>query len=124
MLIRPRRARPINIKSSERDKGSLMRMLQGIVVLGFGIIFIVANANTVGSPYKVLSGHVLKSYEKTIDGQYNSNYLNLSTDPQDLFVFDKNAFHPTWNGQVYLGSEVEIHYLDKTPKTIVAFQIL
>jgi len=90
--------------------------------MGFGIVFIIANANTGSSPYKEISGRVQNLYVHTINGQYNSNILNISTDPQDLFVFDKNALHPTWNEQFYKGEEIDIHYLDKTPKTIVAFQ--
>ena len=121
MLIRPRRARPIIIKSSKRDKGSIVRMLQGIFVIGLGIVFIIANANT-GSPYKEISGHVQNFYVKTVNGLYNSNILNISTDPQDLFVFDKNALHPPLKDKFFKGEEIDIHYLDETPKTIVAFQ--
>ena len=96
-------------------------MLQGIFVMGLGIVFIIANANT-GSPYKEISGHVQNLYVKTVNGQYNSNILNISTDPQDLFVFDKNALNPPWKDKFFKGEEVDIHYLDETPKTIVAFQ--
>lgn len=121
MLIRPRKARPIAMKSSRSDKGSVVRMLQGIVVMGLGIVFIIANANT-GSPYKEISGRVQNFYVKTVNGLYNSNVLNISSDPQDLFVFDKNALHPTLKDKFFKGEEIDIHYLDETPKTIVAFQ--
>jgi hypothetical protein len=121
MLIRPRRARPIAMKSSRRDKGSVVRILQGIVVMGLGIVFIIANANT-DSPYKEISERVQNFYVKTVNGLYNSNILNISSDPQDLFVFDKNALHPTLKDKFFKGEEIDIHYLDETPKTIVAFQ--
>jgi len=106
---------------SLNDKGSIVRMLQGIFVLGLGIVFIIANANT-GNPYKEIAGRVQNLYVKTINGQYNANILNISTDPQDLFVFDKNALHPTWNDKFFKDEEIDVHYLDETPKTIVAFQ--
>ena len=79
LIFRTRRARPINIKSSKSDKGPFVRMLQGIVVMGLGIVFIIANANT-GSPYKEISGRVQNFYVKTVNGLYNSNILNISTD--------------------------------------------
>jgi len=121
MLIRPRRARPIAMKSSRRDKGSVVRILQGLVVMGLGIVFIIANANT-DSPYKEISGRVQNFYVKTVNGLYNSNILNISTDPHALFVFDKNALHPALKDKFFKGEEIDIHYLDETPKTMVAFQ--
>ncbi|MGZ3630984.1 MAG: hypothetical protein ACXVDN_25430 [Ktedonobacteraceae bacterium] len=89
--------------------------------MGLGIVFIIANANT-GSPYKEISGRVQNFYVKTVNGLYNSNILNISTDPQDLFIFDKNALHPPLKDKFFKGEEIDIHYLDETPKTIVAFQ--
>jgi hypothetical protein len=97
-------------------------MLQGVSFIALGIVFIVANANTVSSPYKEISGRVQILYVHTIDGRYDSTFLKINSDPQDLFIFDKNALHPAWNERFYQGEEIDIHYLDKTPKKIVAFQ--
>lgn len=119
--FRTPRAKPVIKKSSPRNKGSVVRMLQGIFVMGLGIVFIIANANT-GSQYKEISGHIQDSYVHSINGQYDSNILAVNTDPQDLFIFNKNALHPAWNEHYYKGEEIDIHYIDETPKTVVAFQ--
>lgn len=119
--FRTRRAKPVIKKSSPRDKGSIARILQGIFVIGLGFVFIIANANT-GNQYQEISGHIQDSYVHTINGQYNSNILTINTDSQDLFIFNKNALHPAWNEQFYKGEEIDIHYIDETPKTVVAFK--
>jgi hypothetical protein len=119
--FRTRRAKPVIKKSSQRDKGSITHILQGIFVLVLGLVFIIANANP-GIQYKEISGRIQDLYEHTINGQYNSNWLSIYSDPQDIFIFDKNALHPAWNYQFFKGEQIDIYYVDEIPKTVVALQ--
>ena len=77
---------------------------------------------TPGIQYKEISGRIQDLYVHTINGQYHSNWLHINTDPQDLFIFDKNALHPAWNDQFFKGEQIDIYYVDETPKTVVALQ--
>jgi hypothetical protein len=107
--------------SQAREPGKasspLWRILQGIFVLGIGIVFIVINSS---SPYKETTGTI-----QSISDLNGSSYLRLNANPGDLYIFDKSALHPAWTGQFTVTYErVDIYYnSDDTPKRIVALQM-
>lgn len=119
--FRTRRGRPVIKKSSPRDKASLTRIFQGLFFIALGCVFIVANASTT-NPNKEITGHITKLYEHTLNGHYDSNWLQINTDPQELYIFDKNALHPAWKGQFYSGARIDIYYIDETPRRVIALQ--
>ncbi len=94
--------------------------LQGLFVIGIGIILVAFNG---GNPYKQMTGHVQNIYQETnVNGEYGASYLQVGTNPDDLFIFNKNALHPAWNGQLSKNEKVDIYYNDGTPKQLVALQ--
>src|SRR5713101_679790 len=104
----------------ERKKAfnPIWSVLQGLFFIGLGIFFLVINW---GSPYKEMTGHVQNWYDYTnVDGQYNASYLQISTDPTDLFIFDKNALHLALTDQLFKNERVDIYYSYPSPKRIVA----
>lgn len=119
--FRTRRARPAIKKSTPRDKASITRIFQGLFFIALGYAFIATNANST-NPNKEITGHITKLYEHTLNGKYDSNWLQINTDPQNLYIFDKNALHPAWNGQFYQGGRVDIYYIDETPRRVIALQ--
>lgn len=115
------------MKMRERGiKGRIKRysnpvFLQGLFVIGIGILFVVFNA---GNPYKEISGHIQNLYGETnVDGQYGASYLQIGTSPNELFIFDENALHPGWNGQFFKNERADVYYRDGTPKRLVALQM-
>ncbi len=120
--FRTPRARPVIKKDSPRDRGSITRVLQGMFFLGLGLVLMFVQA-TPDNQYHVVSGKITDLYVHTVNGQYDSNWLHISTDPQDLFLFDKNALHPKWDAQLFKGELVDIYYIDQTPKRVVALQL-
>jgi hypothetical protein len=112
---------PIDRSRLKRYFKSLMHVLSGLFIIGIGIFLLVVNA---GSPYKEITGHVqedMPAYSQ--DGQSRTSYLRISTDPNDLFILDKNALQPTWNGQFFKNERVDVYYSGDTPKRIVALQV-
>ena len=86
------------MKMRERGiKGRIKRysnpvFLQGLFVIGIGILFVVFNA---GNPYKEISGHIQNLYGETnVDGQYGASYLQIGTSPNELFIFDETRCTP------------------------------
>ena len=98
----------------------VVRILQGLFIIGIGIFLIVVNS---GSPYKGITGRIQDISAFSPEGQNYTSYLQISTDPNDLFIFDKNALHPFWNGQFFKNERVDVYYSDTTPKRIVALQM-
>jgi hypothetical protein len=119
--FRTRRATPVFKKSSPRDKASMTRIFQGLFFIALGLVFIVANASS-SNPNKEITGHITQLYEHTVNGQYDSNWLQINTDPQNLYIFDKNALHPAWNNKFFIKERVDIYYLDETPRRVTALQ--
>ncbi len=95
-------------------------VLQGLFLVVIGVAFIVSNAT--GSPYKEITGHIIGGYEHTINGAYDATYLQINTDPNDFYIFDKTTLTPTWTSPI-LHERVDIYYNDTTPKHIVAIQM-
>lgn len=113
--IRPR-------KKPVFKKTSWPQIFQGVFILALGVVFMIANAGN-GSPYKQISGHILDEYVHTLNNRYDSNWLHITTDPSDLYLFDKNTLHPTWTDPIFKGERVDIYYVDDTPRRIVALQL-
>jgi len=111
---------PVVRSRFKRYFNPIVRVLQGLCILGIGIFFVVVNA---GSSYKEITGHLRDISAFSPDGQNYTSYLQINTDPNDLFIFDKNALHPTWNGQFFKNERVDVYYSDTAPKRIVALQM-
>jgi hypothetical protein len=109
---------PIVRSCFKRYFNPVVRVLQGLFIIGIGIFLIVVNS---GSPYKEITGHIQDISAFSRDGQDYTSYLQISTDPNELFIFDKNW--PFWNGQFFKNERVDVYYRDTTPKLIVALQI-
>ncbi len=119
------------VKSREKElKGDLkpvsrvlpiLRILQGLCMIGIGIFLLVVN---LGSPYKEISGHIQNITSPTDSyGEHNMDYLQINTDPNTLYIFDKNALHPAWNDQFFKNERVDVYYSDGTPRRIGALQM-
>ncbi len=99
----------------------VFRILQGLCMIGIGIFLLVVNS---GSPYKEITGHVQDITSLTnANEQYDVRYLQISTDPNTLYIFDKNALHPTWTNQFFKNARVDVYYSDATPRRIGALQM-
>ena len=100
-----------------KASGPLWRILQGMFVIGIGIVLIVLNAS---SPYKEITGTF-----QSITDLNGSSYLKISTTPSELYVFDQAALHPAWTGTLTVKNErVDVYYnSDETPKRIIALQM-
>jgi hypothetical protein len=106
-------------KKFQRSKIPGWNILQGLFLVIIGIAFIASNA--AGSPYKEITGHITSGYTHTINGVYDATYLQINTDPNEFFIFDKNTLTPAWATPV-LHARVDIYYSDGTPKHVVAIQ--
>ena len=108
-------------KVFRRGKIPGLRIIQGLFIIIVGVAFIASNANN--SSFKEITGHIQNDYAHTTNGVYDATYLQISTDPNNLYIFDKNAFTPAWTDPVYKNERVDIYYSDDTPKHIVALQM-
>src|SRR5690242_15682486 len=88
-------------------------ILQGLFLVVIGIAFIASNATA--SAYKEITGHITDGYAHSVNGVYDATYLQISSDPGEFFIFDKNTLAPTWT-TAYLHARVDIYYSDGTPK--------
>src|SRR5579871_1123349 len=93
---------------------------QGVFLVVIGIALIASNA--AGSPYKEITGHITGGYAHSVNGVYDATYLQISTDPGEFFIFDKNTLTPTWITP-FLHARVDIYYSDGTPKHVAAIQM-
>ena len=107
-------------KKFQHSKIPGWNILQGLFLVVIGIAFIASNAT--GSPYKEITGHITGGYVHTINGVYDATYLQISTGPNEFFIFDKSTLTPAWNTPV-LHARVDIYYSDGTPKHVVAIQM-
>lgn len=107
-------------KKFQRSRIPGWNVLQGLFLVVIGIAFIASNAT--GSPYKEITGHITSSYEHTVNGVYDASYLQINTDPNEFFIFDKSTLSPAWTTP-YLHARVDIYYSDGTPKQVVAIQM-
>ena len=77
-----------------------------------------------GNPYKQMTGYIQNFYQVTnINGEYGASYLQVGTNPDDLFMFNNNALHPAWDGQFFKNEKVDVYYIDGTPRRLVALQM-
>ena len=112
---------PVVKGSLKRSFYSVIHILPGFLLIGLGIFLLMVNS---GSPYKEITGHVQKSITiNSQDGQSGISYLQISTDPNDLFILYKNSLHPSWNGQFFKNERVGVYYSGDTPKRIGALQM-
>lgn len=112
---------PIDRSRLKRYFKSFMHVLSGLFIIGIGIFLFVVN---VGSPYKEISGHVLlDTPANSQNGPSSTSYVRMSTDPNDLFILDANALHPTWNGQFFKNERVDVYYSSAMPYRIGALQM-
>lgn len=118
--VRPR-SRAEMQKMFQRGKIPGLRIIQGLFIIIIGIAFIASNANK--SSFKEITGHIQKDYAHTINGVYDATYLQISADPNDLYIFDKSTFNPAWTDPTIANERVDIYYTDDTPKHIVALQM-
>ena len=93
---------------------------QGVFLMVIGVAFIASNAS--GSPYKEITGHITDGYAHGVNGVYDATYLQISTDPDEFFIFDKNTLTPAWTTP-YIHARVDIYYSDGTPKHVAAIQM-
>ncbi|HEU0004261.1 MAG TPA: hypothetical protein VFQ36_25375 [Ktedonobacteraceae bacterium] len=118
--VRPRSSAEMQ-KIFQRGKIPGLRIIQGLFIIIIGIAFIASNANN--SSFKEITGHIQKDYAHTTNGLYDATYLQISTDPDDLYIFDKSTFSPAWTDPTVANERVDIYYTDDTPKHIVALQM-
>ncbi len=107
-------------KKFRRSKIPGWNILQGLFLVVIGVAFIASNAT--GSPYKEITGHITSSYAHTDNGVYDATYLQISTNPNEFFIFDKNTLTPAWTAP-FLHARVDMYYSDGTPKHVVAIQM-
>lgn len=107
-------------KKFQRDKIPGWGILQGLFIVVIGVAFIASNAT--GSSYKEITGHITDGYEHKTNGVYDATYLQINTDPNEFFIFDKNMLTPVWPIPV-LHARVDIYYSDGPPKHVVAIQM-
>lgn len=93
---------------------------QGLFLVVVGIAFIASNVT--GSQYKEITGHITAGYAHSVNGVYDATYLQISTDPNEFFIFDKNTLTPAWTTP-YVHARVDIYYSDGTPKHVTAIQM-
>jgi len=108
----------IEINDRELRKGSspVWRILQGVFIIGIGIVLLVLN---LGNPYKEITGNIL-----SITGTNTGSYIQFSTAPNDLYAIDTTALNPGWTGQFLQNARVDAYYnSNDTPKRIVALQM-
>jgi hypothetical protein len=90
------------------------RILQGVFIIGIGIVFLVLNW---GSPYKEITGKILGTTDIN-----TSAYIRFSTDPNDLY--DTTGLYPGWTGQFIQNARVDAYYdSNDLQKHIVALQM-
>ena len=111
----PRRAR---IRSDFRQSSPITRILQGLFIAAIGVVIIVVNLNTTVQFQKV-SGHITEIDESTANGVYKASNLSIDSS-DDIFIFNKDNFTPTWSDNVYKRQRVDVYYQDGTPKKVVA----
>lgn len=107
-------------KEFQRGKIPGLRIIQGLLIILIGIAFIASNA--ANSSYKEITGHITDGYTHTTNGVYDATYLQINTDPNELYIFDKNTLTPAWTTPIK-HARVDIYYSDGTPKQIVALQM-
>ena len=117
--VRPRTSAEMQ-KVFQRGKIPGLRIIQGLFIILIGVAFIASNAAS--SSYKEITGHITATYEHIIGGVYDASDLQINTDPNEFYIFDKNTLHPAWTDPV-INERVDIYYIDGTPKHIIALQM-
>lgn len=110
-------------REKERKRGlkPLWRILSVLFILGLGIVFLAFNW---GSPYKEIHGRFKGATQIQVAG-VAENYLQISTDPNDLLSIDDSTLHPTLTypyHQLFKGEQLDVYYVDGTPKIVAAIQ--
>ena len=107
-------------------RGPVGILLQGALIAFVGLLVTIFNLNN-SVPIEKTSGAIQSDYvhshaDTPGNYVYNASWLQISTSI-DLFIFNKNDFHPTWNDHVIRGQKVDIYYAGQSPKTILAIQL-
>lgn len=113
------RTGPLRLPSKKKIYS--MRILQALLILLIGSGLIVLDLSMDYSVKKI-TGHIQDQQEELINGKYQATYLTLDGS-KDKFVFDKGAFSPVWDGQIYKGQRVDLYYQDGWPKKVLAIQL-
>ena len=123
MIVRYRpRRNQAQIRRDMKKSGPVARILQGLFILAVGVVIMAVNLSTISSPFQKVTGHITETDEHLVNGAYDASYLQIDTS-SDIFIFDRNAFHPVWNDQVYKRQRVDVYYQDGTPKKVVALEL-
>lgn len=106
-------------------RGPVGILLQGALIAFVGLLVTIFNLNN-SVPIQKTSGAIQSDYvhSQGIPGNYvyHASWLQISTS-NDLYIFNKNDFHPTWNDHVIQGQKVDIYYTGQSPKTVLAIQL-
>ncbi|MGB8346410.1 MAG: hypothetical protein WCD86_16110 [Ktedonobacteraceae bacterium] len=101
-------------------RGPLSVIVQGMLVAFIGLALLVFNLND-SAPYQKLTGHVAQGYDETLDGMYDSSWIQLDSS-SNLFNYVDSDFQPSLTQPFFKGQKIVIYYTLDTPPRVVAIQ--